>query len=172
MVVIISKGQKAVRIKKEQNIMKKFLICALLTVGILGLVGAGTVSAHGWFGGCDNGQFINQEERHENMIQTKAEILGLNIDELNAAKEQGKCFHEIIEEQDLTMEQFRERMKELKSEQRQNRLNQFVTEGKITQEQADERLEAMNNRFENGEMGKGFHKGFGGNFGLKNSGLK
>ena len=152
--------------------MKKFLICALLAVGIFGLIGAGTVSARGWFGGCDSGQFINQEERHENMIQTKAEILGLNADELNAAKEQGKCFHEIIEEQGLTMEQFCEKMEELKSEQRQNRLNQFVAEGKITQEQADERLAKMKERFENGEMGKSFHKGFGGNFGLKNSGLK
>ena len=147
--------------------MKKFLICALLAVGILGLVGAGTVSARGWFGGCDNGQFINQDERHKNMIQTKAEILGLNADELNTAREQGKCFHEIIEEQGLTMEQFHERLKELKSEQRQNRLNQFVAEEKITQEQADERLAKMKERFENGEMGKGFRKGFGKGFGFK-----
>ena len=147
--------------------MKKFLICALLAVGILGLVGVGTVSARGWFGNGDCGQFINQEERHENMVQTKAEILGLNADELNAAREQNKCFHEIIEEQGLTMEQFREKMKELKSEQRQNRLNRFVAEGKITQEQADERLAKMKERFENGETGRGFHKGFGGNFGLK-----
>jgi hypothetical protein len=152
--------------------MKKFLICALLAIGILGLVGAGTVSARGWFGGCADLDPETMIEKQNQMFEKKAEFFGISVDQIKEYWIQGKNMNEILEELGINKEEFWEQMKQSKQERMQEHLQIMVENGAITQEQADQRLEAMNNHFENGEMGKGFHKGFGGNFGLKNNGLK
>jgi len=132
--------------------MKKILAYALLTIGTVGLVGAGVVSAHGLFGNGAGEQSVNREARHENRIENKAGVLGLSADELKAKLADGKIFCEIAEEQGVDKEQFREQMKEQRTQRAQEKLSQMVASGKITQEQADEWL----------KNGKGF--------GLKNGG--
>ena len=52
-------------------------------------------------------------------------------------------------------------MKELNQERMQSQLQAMVDSGVITQEQADQRFDNMQNRFENGFGKKGFHRGFG-----------
>ncbi len=54
---------------------------------------------------------------------------------------------------------------EVKKERLQARLQAMVANGVITQEQADQRLQFMEERFASGEMEECFHKGFGKGFG-------
>jgi len=130
--------------------MKKILIYSFLTAGLIGVLSAGAVSAHGWFKSDAQGQ--------ENMFQEKAGLLGISVDEMKNAWSQGKNFREIAEEKGITQEQLQEKMRELRQEKMQSRLQMMVDNGIITQEQANERLQNTQDRFNNGEIGRGFHK--------------
>jgi len=76
--------------------MKKILLYMLLGVGVVGLTGAGMVFAGESFNKGMGGGY-------EVMIEKKAEILGITVEELNTAREEGATFHEIIEEQGLQL---------------------------------------------------------------------
>ncbi|MBT4349993.1 DUF3071 domain-containing protein [bacterium] len=88
-----------------------------------------------------------------------AEIVDMTIDELQAALDAGQRFHEIAEDRGITQEQMHEYMQPIMQE----RIAELVANGTITQEQADLRLEHMEEREMNsGEFGQ--HKmkrGFG-----------
>ncbi len=136
--------------------MKKILLYSLLTVGVVSLVGVGIVSAQGSFfdnHGMNDG---HAKRGYENMLENKAEIFGLSVEDLKVAKEEGKTFCEIVEEQGLDLDEFRAQIQGKKQEQREQRieqiqthLNQLVANGEITQEQADNKIQRMQERFEN-----------------------
>lgn len=65
-----------------------------------------------------------------------AEKLGISVDELQAARAEGKTFADLAEERGIDLEEIRASMKEAHSEA----LQQAVERGRITQEQADEML--------------------------------
>ena len=144
--------------------MKNYLIYTLLALGIFGLLGTGFASAHGWLGFPDN--FSPQEisERFENMFQNKADLLGISVDEMKNAWAEGKTLMQIAEEQGISQEQLRENMRQARMEELQTRLQALLDNGVITQEQANKRLEFMEEGFENGNFGMGCHKGFGRSF--------
>lgn len=130
--------------------MKKTMIMSIFALSVFALAGAGYVSAQGgamWggFGG------------HEAMLENKAEILGVTVEDLRSAREEGKSFHDIAEEQGITQEEMHEQMEGYM----QGHLEQQVVEGVITQEQMDERLEWMEEHEEKGGCHSGFHKGGG-----------
>jgi len=60
---------------------------------------------------------------------------------LNTAREEGATFHEIIEEQGLDFDAFHEEMKEKRAEKIKAKMDQLVEDGRITREQADEKIE-------------------------------
>ena len=128
------------------------------------LLGAGIASACGWFGGFGNASPEEIAQRAETMFQNQADLLGIDVDEMKDAWAEGKNFMEIAEEQGITQEQLQERMREARKEQLQAQLQAMVGNGVITQEQADQRLQIMEQRFENFE-GRGCIKGFRGGFG-------
>ncbi|OPY58361.1 MAG: hypothetical protein A4E55_00945 [Pelotomaculum sp. PtaU1.Bin035] len=86
-----------------------------------------------------------------------ASILGITADELKAEMESGKNVEQIATEHGMTMDQIHEKMLELKKTE----ISQAVTDGKISQEQADKMLQ----RLEQGPKGQGFerrgHRGAG-----------
>jgi len=130
--------------------MKKFLIPSLVIVAVIGLGFTGFVLADESYNG-----FKGKDKGYEAMLQKKADIFGLSIEELKAAKESGKTFLEIIEEQGMTREEFHEKMQA----QKENYFNELIESGKITQEQADEKLEYIGNRYENHDCSEnGFFK--------------
>jgi len=132
--------------------MKKILIYSFLTAGLIGILGAGAASAEGWFGmGGDK----------EVIFQKKAEFLGISADELKNAWAEGKNFNQIAEEYGIDREQLRERARELKQENMESHFQAMVDSGVITQEQANERLQTIQDKFEDGQMRKGFYHGFG-----------
>ncbi|MCK5044872.1 hypothetical protein KAR26_04070 [Candidatus Parcubacteria bacterium] len=137
--------------------MKKTLTYTLLAAGIFALAGIGIVSADG---GIDafkvrsqqmlekgiitqeqiDEKMARMETHHANMFEERASVLGLSAEELKAELAEDKTCPEIAGEQGIDPEELRQQMGELKLEHLQNRLDQMVTDGKITQEQADEKM--------------------------------
>jgi len=143
---------------------KKYLAYTIVPAIAVVLLGAGVASAHGWFGGLGFGSPEEITERMEGMFQENADILGISIDEIKNAWSEGKTFREIAEEQGITQEELQERMRGERREQVQNRLQLLVDNGVITQEQANQRFQMMEERCENGGALGGFHRGGGRGF--------
>jgi len=80
-----------------------------------------------------------------------AEALGISVDELNAARDEGTSLRELFQEQGLDRQTLRENMKNAMNDI----LNQAVADGVITQEQADLLQEKAQSQF-------GGPDGFGG----------
>jgi hypothetical protein len=117
--------------------MKKLALYSLLALSLFSLAGTGVAYAKGPNNATTNGN--NQGNKgygYENMLSSKAEVLGISIDELKASLAEGKTFLEIAEAQGLTSEDLHEAM----SAQAESRINQRVANGTLTQEQADELL--------------------------------
>ena len=133
--------------------MNKLLTYFLVSLGILGLAGAGIASAYGWFGNLSPEDLV---AKFETMFQKKAEILGISVEDYKDGWAEGKTLKEIAEEQGITQEQFQERMMQEKEERMRERLNTLVENGVITQEQADQKLNFMQERFENMISGESF----------------
>jgi polyhydroxyalkanoate synthesis regulator phasin len=71
-----------------------------------------------------------------------AGALGISVDQLKSELQSGKKMQDIVGEHGLTMEQFRQKMLELRKETIAN----AVSAGKLTQDQADKMLQKMEQR--------------------------
>ncbi|MFZ5644958.1 MAG: DUF2680 domain-containing protein [Bacillota bacterium] len=71
-----------------------------------------------------------------------ANVLGITADQLKTEFQAGKKIEDIVTEHGMTMEQFNQKMLEHRKEE----LSKDVSEGKITQEQADQMIEKMGQR--------------------------
>lgn len=112
---------------------------------------------------------MNKMFRNEGMLTRYASILGITVEELKKELESGKTFLDIVKAKGITEEQLKAKMLELQKE----RLQELVKAGKITQEQADQKLEAMKQRQEQAPcptcgQGFGFPGGFKGKFNRPN----
>jgi len=146
---------------------KKVLAYALLPVLGLGILAAGTVSAHGMFGGgfgfLDNATPDEIASRQNEMFANQAQILGVSVDEIKAAWASGKSMSELMSEKGISEEQVQARMKEKRVAQLKSYLAVLVEKGVITQAQADSRLKFMETQVESGrgKVGRGLHRDFG-----------
>ena len=129
---------------------------------LLGLVGVSTVSAHGWFGGSAGASPAQIAERQAAVFQYQAGLLGINVDEMKTAWAKGKSLRDIAGERGITDEELRARTEEARKTQMQEHMKILVDSGVITQTQADERLQFMNEARTLGPCG--FGKGFHGRF--------
>jgi len=77
-------------------------------------------------------------------LEDAASILGMTVDQLKTEL-QSKKMNQIITEKGMTMDQFHQKMMELKKEA----ISSAVEEGKLTQEQADKIIQKMEQRFKN-----------------------
>lgn len=89
------------------------------------------------------------EARRDQMLEKQAGFLGLTVEELRAKLEAGQKLPEIAQELGITKEQAMEQKREQRQEMMRQRIGQLVEDGKITQEQADERMQKMQERIEN-----------------------
>jgi transposase len=80
------------------------------------------------------------------MFDTAAETLGLTPEELFAELRAGKSPAEIAQEQGVDVEALYDAMNAARGEAMQQALQQAVEDGRITQEQADQMLERLENR--------------------------
>ncbi len=111
--------------------MKKIYI----TIAVVVIVASATGIAVASIGGHS---FFNSE-KHNVMLEKKAEMLGLTLEELQERIEAGETLREIFEVDGVTKEDFLAN----KLDWMEQRLDDAVEAGKLTQEQADEKLAIM-----------------------------
>lgn len=166
-----------IKLNIKNNFMNsKIAIYSVFAIGAMALFGAtlaitsaATPNNQGF--GQRFGDRMKNHPHFEQMADIQAEALGLSVDEIKALRDEGKNFHEIVEESGVDMDVFHEKMRA----SHEAFLQEQVTAGNITQEQADERLEWMDERHEEGlrEGGgmrhgdMGMHKGQGRGFSQK-----
>ena len=139
----------------------KLLAYAVLSVLGLGLLGVNVVSAHGFgfFGGF--GPALSADEivsHHQAMFESQANLLGVSVDVVKNGWAQGKTLSQIAEENGITAEQLQQKMKDARLQQFKSQLQTLVDKGVITQAQADQRLQFMQNAQNSkssGHMGRG-----------------
>lgn len=146
---------------------KKILVYGFLPVLAFGLLGSGVAYAQGW-GMWQNISSEDMATRQQAMFEQKAEILGVSVDQVKNAWAEGKTIREIANELGLTDEQLQAKMMVARQAQIQNRLQTLVSQGVITQDQANKRLTYTNEQIQNGRghfgegLGDGgFHRRFG-----------
>jgi len=99
--------------------------------------------------------------KHGRSLEQKAELLGISVEDLQTLKDEEKTFDEILGAAGLTQEEFQVKAKAEKIESVQER----VTAGDLTQEEADEIIERIESYDNSSGFDKGFHRGsyrFGG----------
>jgi hypothetical protein len=142
---------------------KRYLAYAIIpTLAFVAAVGATTASAHGW-GMMSNATPDEIAQRQTEMFQEKADLLGIGVDELKNYWAQGKDVREIAEEKGISEETIQSKMQEQRKAQMTEHLKTLVDKGVITQQQADQRLQFMEqNQDKFGRMGRGGRHGMGG----------
>lgn len=101
------------------------------------------------------------------MLETHASMLGITVDDLKARMESGKSLEDIAADLGISGETLQAKMEEARATHQAERkaemttkLQQDVTDGKITQAQADQMLANLENPKEHG-FGEGRGRGFG-----------
>lgn len=135
-------------------------------VGV-GLLGTGVASACGFGFGSWGASSLTPDEiitRQQTAFEQQAQILGLSVDEIKAAWAEGKTMKEIMEEKGISQDAVQQRIQDQQAQQLKTQLQTLVDRGVITQEQADQRLQFMQNQLQNGSGKRGmkmFHRGWG-----------
>ncbi|MEA3344442.1 MAG: hypothetical protein U9Q16_02060 [Patescibacteria group bacterium] len=140
---------------------KKYIFYAIIPALTFVVLGAGVASANGLFNGFRNLSPEDIAQKQEVMFQEKADFLGVSLDEMKNAWTEGKTIKDIAEEQGISEEEMQARMRQAKEEALQSRMQAMVDNGVISQEQANERLEFMQNRLENKIMGENMKERIG-----------
>ncbi len=134
--------------------MNKALYYGVVAIVGLGVLGIGFSLAHGSEDAIMGSDGTGKGGGYERMMERKAEILGLDADQLIADRESGKTFEEIIAESGIAKEDFQVKMRE----SAEARLNDAVANGTITEAEAQEKLQAMEERHNSGDC-SGPHQG-------------
>ena len=139
-----------------------------------GLLGVNAASAHGMFGGFGNlGSTLTPDEiatKQQAMFQNEANLLGVSVDEVKAAWAAGKSLVQLAADKGITQAQLQQKLKDSRVAQLKSQLQALVTKGVITQAQADQRLQFIQNQQAkigskiNGRRGRGM--GMMGGWGL------
>lgn len=135
---------------------KKYLSYALVPALALTIFGASQASAHFGFGFMNNATPEQVAQMQTDMFQKQAELLGVSVDDVKNAWAQGKTLQELAAEKGISQEQLQQKVREQRTTQMKSHLQILVDKGVITQAQADQRLQVMEQRAMSGKAGKGF----------------
>jgi len=133
--------------------LKKYSIYGILPLAVLALFITNTASAHGW----GWGKNIDPQElaqRQQEMFQEQADLLGTTTDKVKDSWAKGQTLADLagelgISETDLQAKLKANRLAELKTN-----LQTLVTQGIISQAQADQRYNFMAEHIGNAAPGK------------------
>ncbi len=140
---------------------KKLALYAILPMLALAALGASTASAHGWLGFNSNATPEQTAQMHTQMFQKQADLLGISVDEIKNAWAQGKTLKTLAEEKGISQQQLQEKMRQERQSQMKIQMQNLVSQGIITQAQADQRIKAMEQQ-STGKPGKGLGRGMHG----------
>jgi len=123
--------------------MRKIIIASVIGLIIAGSLGLYAFTAYTRGpAGMKSGTFGKQGYGYTQMLEIKAEVLGITVEELQKELQSGKTMLDIAEEKNITSEQLHERILEAQKE----RLQELVKSGVLTQEQANVRIQIMEQR--------------------------
>jgi len=147
---------------------KKIAFVALPVLAAIMIAGASTVSAHGWFGGMMRGSVsAEQAAQHQAaMFEEQAGALGISGEQVKAGWAEGKNLKEIAEANGISEAEFESKMEAARTQRMTEHMNALVSQGIITQEQAEQRLQFMEQRHEQMQAGDGMRKRNGGHGGM------
>lgn len=96
--------------------------------------------------------FRHNKEHHFRgpKLDNAANVLGMTVDQLKTELQSGKKMKQIITEHGMTMDQFRQKMLELRKEA----ISKAVADGKLTQDQANKIIQRMEQHFNNPQAGE------------------
>src|SRR6185436_6411977 len=149
--------------KKKMSIVIAGLLAALLVVGVIGATGAfaqgsATTPFHGGHGpGGGRGRGLGQVE-----LEAAAKVLGMTTDELSTALQSGKTLDQLAQDANVDVQDVKDAIQAAHVAEMRSRIQQAVTDGKITQENADWLLEGLDKGFIGVPGAFGFGHGFGG----------
>lgn len=140
---------------------KKYLSLALIPAAAAAFWGANVASAHGWGMGMPAATPAEQATRFTEMVKQQATLLGATEAEVKQAWADGKTMQELAESKGITQEQLRTKVEASRQAQMKERMQTLVSQGVITQAQADARLAAMEKMKAKAGKGKGrgMHRG-------------
>lgn len=148
----------------------KLLAYALIPAIGLGILGFNAASAHGLFSnGFGFGSTATPQEiadSQQNMFRSEATLLGIGVEDVKNAWAEGKSLSQLAQEKGITATQLQQKMKDMMTEQLKTQLKTLVDKGIISQEQADKRLQFMQDKISKNKNGKRFLKGFHGYGGM------
>ena len=132
---------------------KKIFSYAVLPVMAFALLGVSQASAHGWFGMGSSATPEQTAQRQNDMFQQQANLLGASVDEVKNAWAQGKTMQQLATEKGISAEQLQQKMQDAAKAKMKEHLQTLVSQGVITQAQADQRQTFMEQKMQNGKFG-------------------
>jgi hypothetical protein len=124
---------------------KKYLLYGIMPMFLLGLAGVGTASAQGWFARNANIDPVVVAGDQEDRFAQEAAVLGISIEQVKDFWAQGKSPRDIIDELKLDETAIQSRMQAERQANMKTHVQALVDQGVITQAQADQRLEYIQN---------------------------
>lgn len=133
----------------------KVMTYAALPILGLGLLGVGTALASGGFGFMNSNLTpVQIAQNQQTMFQNEANLLGISIDDVKSGWAAGKTLSQIAADHGITQTQLTQKIKDAQLANLKTQLQGLVSQGVITQVQADQRLAYMQTRV---TKGKGHH---------------
>jgi len=148
--------------KYKKQLLAYSLVFPLLGAGLLSANSALAYGGMGMFG-TEQGSTLSPSEfasRHATMFENEAKLLGVSVDEVKNAWAIGKSMKELAEEKGITAEQLKAKIQALQLTQMKSHLTSLVSQGVITEAQANQRLQFATTQGERG--GKRGGRGHGG----------
>ena len=130
--------------KTKMSILIGGLLVALLVVGVVGATNASAQSSltslfHGRGpGDGQGGRGLGQVE-----LEAAAKVLGMTADELSTAVQGGKTLQDVADEAGVAIEDVRAAIQAAHATELRDRITQAVTDGTLTQANADWLLEGL-----------------------------
>ncbi len=145
---------------------KRLLKYGVPALAIAFLVSGGIASAHG-MGGMNGGfggnSFNSTPEQiatmHNQMFQDQANLIGATVSEVKTAWANGTSFKDLAKSKGVTEEMLQAKMKARHESQMKTQMQVLVTQGVITQAEADARIVVMQKMADKVKTGKGKNNG-------------
>jgi hypothetical protein len=154
--------------KTKKSILIGGLLVALLVIGVVGATNAyaqtpTNIPLHQGGPGDGRGRGLGQAE-----LEAAAKVLGLTTDDLSTALQGGKTLEQLAQDASVDLQDVQDAIQAAHAAEMRTRIQQAVTDGTITQANADWLLEGLDKGFIGVPGAFGFGHGFGGPHGPGN----